>query len=130
MTIELDHERRRVNIAATPGFSGARVSQAIVEMFEHEPDLASYDFVMDMRASVTGATQADIDIVLRSYHQQPREPGPKYGCFVTSDPHFHLWTAAMDDLFGDRRNLVFGTPEAANSFLDQLRVSEPTRPPG
>lgn len=121
MGIEIDHGARRVNMKATAGLSGTAISKATARMLETDPRTASYDFVMDVRDSPTGATQADLQIVLDAYHRQTREPGLKYGCYVSNDPNYRLWTASMDHLFGDRENLVFTTPEAAHAFLDEKR---------
>jgi len=121
MAYQIDHERRRVAFTAEPGFSGTVLSQAIADMFDADPRTCSYDFIVDVRDSDTGAQQSDIQIVVQAYHRHIREPGVKYGCFVSLDPNYPLWTAAMDHLFGDRQNKVFVTPERAAAFLDQVR---------
>jgi hypothetical protein len=121
MAYEIDHERRRAEFRAEPGFSGTVLSKAIAAMFDKEPRTASYDLIIDVRGSDTGASQSDINLVAEAYHRQPREPGVKYGCFVTTDPNYPLWTAAMNHQFDDRENRVFVTVENARAFLDQKR---------
>lgn len=123
MGYQIDHDRKRAVFTAQHGFSGTVLSQAIADMFDDDPRTCSYDFIIDVRASETGAQQSDIQLVAQAYHRHQREPGLKYGCFVSTDPNYPLWTAAMDDIFGDRKNRVFVTPERAAAFLDNLRVS-------
>ena len=122
MAFEIDHQRRRAHFRAEPGFSGAVLSRAIADMFDSDPRTASYDLIVDVRESETGAQPSDIQIVAEAYHRQPRTPGIKYGCFVSLDPNYPFWTAAMDDIFGDRKNKVFVTPERAAAFLDEVRA--------
>jgi hypothetical protein len=121
MAFEIDHDRRRAHFRAEPGFSGTVLSQAIADMFDADPKTASYDFVIDVRESDTGAQPSDIQIVAAAYHRHKRAPGLKYGCFVSLDPNYPFWAAAMDDIFGDRKNRVFVTPERAIAFLDEVR---------
>lgn len=110
---------------AVPGFSGAAISREIARCIRNDPRLASYDFVMDVRESDTGSTIEDFKLVLESYNQVRRDPGLKYGCYVSSSPNFILWATAMADLFGDRACPVFTTPEDAHSFLDRARGDVP-----
>ena len=117
----IDRAKRRMLITARPGFAGTTLSRATAQLIREEPVVASYDFVLDITNSDTGASQADLDIVLGAYHSVPREVGPKFGCYVTTDPHFHIWTASMDELFGDRQCLTFGAFDDAVTFLDRKR---------
>ena len=106
-------------LTARPGFSGTLMSQAMAQLIKDQPVVASYDFVLDVTGSETGATQADLDIVLAAYHSVPREVGPKYGCYISNDPHFHMWVASMGELFGDRQCLTFGSVAQALAFLER-----------
>jgi hypothetical protein len=121
MGFTIDHDRRRAEFIAEPGFSGTALSHAVADMFDEDPRTASYDMVFDVRRSNTGATQADLQIVAAAYHRHKRTRGVKYGCFVTIDPNYPLWTAAMDQMFKGRQNKVFVTIENARAFLDQAR---------
>lgn len=121
MPFHIDHDRRRAHFTAERGFSGTVLSQAIADMFDADPRTCSYDFIVDVRESETGAQPSDIQIVAAAYHRHVREPGLKYGCFVSTDPNYPFWAAAMDDIFGDRKNKVFVTPERAAAFLDDIR---------
>lgn len=117
----VDHAKRRMTIKARPGFAGSRVSNAIASAIKADPSVASYDFVMDVRDSDTGATVEDFNIVHNAYKVTAREPGMKYGCFVSLDPNYGLWASAMGQLFGDRECPVFSSPEEAHDFLDRQR---------
>lgn len=116
---EIDRQKRRLIMVARPGFAGTLLSQATARLIKDDPVVASYDFILDVRNSDTGATQADLDIVLAAYRSVPRNVAPKFGCYVTTDRFFHMWVASMDELFGDRRCLTFDTMERALAFLDQ-----------
>jgi metal-dependent hydrolase (beta-lactamase superfamily II) len=122
MGVSINHDRRRAEFTAEPGFSGTVLSRAVAAMFDADPRTASYDLIFDVRGSDTGATQADLDLVAAAYHRHERTPGVKYGCFVTTDPNYPLWTAAMDHQFSDRKNKVFVTVENARAFLDRARA--------
>lgn len=121
MSIEIDHQKRLIEVTAGPGFSGAVLSRAVANLFDEDPRTASYDFIVDVRNTATGATPGDFQIVVEAYHRHKREPGAKYGCFVSVDPHYPLMTATLDSLLGDRTNKVFVTPERARAFLDKQR---------
>ncbi|HEY8573960.1 hypothetical protein [Phenylobacterium sp.] len=121
MAFSIDHKRRVAEFTAGPGFSGTVLSRAVAAMFDKDPRTASYDIIMDVRESDTGATPADIQIVVDAYHRHKRAKGPKYGCFVTTDPNYPLWTQVMDQMFGDRQHKVFVTVEGARAFLDRAR---------
>lgn len=106
---------------AVDGLSGAAISRATAELIAAQPQLASWDFVMDVRHSPTGSTVEDFKIVLAAYRQVAREPGVKYGCYVSEDPNYRLWASTMSAMFEDRDCPVFYTPEAAHAFLDERR---------
>jgi hypothetical protein len=119
---QIDHEKRRISIAADGEFSGVAVSRATARVLREDPGAASYDFVMDVRRTTTGSTLDDFQIVLEAYKQAPRAPGLKYGCFVSLESGYRFWAASMGALFGDRTCLVFSTPEEAHAFLDAKRA--------
>jgi hypothetical protein len=121
MSVQIDDEARRIVIAARPGFSGRVMAEAVAKMFREQPQTASYDFVLDLRETETGATLDDYRIAAAAYAQAPRAAEPKYTCFVTVDPHYPLWAASMQHLFPDREHKVFVTRESAQKFLDEQR---------
>jgi hypothetical protein len=125
MSLEVDHEKRRISMTATKALSGAALSKATAQMLLSDPRTASYDFVLDVRQSPTGSTLADFQIVLEAYRTIPRTPGLKYGCFVSLDSGYHYWARSMGELFGDRICPVFSAPEAAHAFLDLKRGAQP-----
>lgn len=121
MPFAIDHTKRRINMAASETLSGAGLSRATAAMLRDDPRLASYDFVLDVRASPTGSTLEDFQIVLDAYRVIPRTPDLKYGCFVSLDTGYPFWARSMAELFGDRECPVFPTPQAAHDFLDRKR---------
>lgn len=121
MSIEIDHAKRRMTMKAEPGFSGAALSRRVAECIRNDHRVASYDFVMDVRESDTGSTLDDFRIVLAVYHAVEREPGLKFGCYVSTNASYQFWAKAMADMFGDRSCPVFMTAEKAQAFLDAER---------
>ena len=122
MSVTIDHARRRAEFKAGPRFSGIVLSRAVAAMLDEDPRTASYDLIFDLRESDAGATQEGLQLVAAAYQRHARTPGVKYDCFVSTDPNYPLWAAAIAEFFEDRSNKVFATVESARAFLDQLRA--------
>jgi hypothetical protein len=54
MGYTIDHDRRRAEFIAEPGFSGKALCKAVAAMFDADPRTASYDLIFDTRGSDTG----------------------------------------------------------------------------
>jgi hypothetical protein len=120
MSIEVDESRRRVTITAGPGFSGRAMAEGVARLFEQTPQAASYDIILDVRGTQTGATMDDYRIAAEAYARTPRSEGRKHTCYVTVDTNYPLMAAALTHLFPDREQKFFVTPESASRFLDGL----------
>jgi hypothetical protein len=121
MSLQIDPSARRVVVTAGPLFSGRRLAEGVKRMIEMAPETASFDFVLDLRQTETGATQEDYGLVAQAYAAAPRTSDRKYTCFVTTDPNYPLWGQALQHLFPDRDHKFFATPESAAAFLDSAR---------
>jgi hypothetical protein len=119
MGVNIDHAQRRAEFTAGAGFSGLVLSRAVAAMFDDDPRTASYDLIFDLRESDEGATQAGLQLVAEAYHRHERTPGVKRSCFVSTDPNYPLWAAAIAQFFGDREIKVFVTAENARAYLDR-----------
>jgi hypothetical protein len=121
MSIVVDEAARRVTVTAGPAFSGRVLARAVARMFEETPQTASFDIILDVRDTQTGATMEDFNIAAQSYRRTPRSADRKYSCYVTLDTNYPLLAAALTHLFPDREQKFFVTPESAHRFLDQVQ---------
>jgi len=121
MSIIVDEAASRVTVTAGPAFSGRVLAQAVARMFDERPQTASFDIILDVRETQTGATMEDFSIAAQSYGRAPRSAERKYSCYVTLDTNYPLLAAALAHLFPDREQKFFVTPESAHRFLDQVR---------
>lgn len=117
-------DKRRVVIHTEDDVDGLRLSGAVATLFRSQPQTANYDHIYDLSGFNGDAQNSDIDRIVQAYNACPRETGLKYTCFVTLDQNFPLWARTMDEMFGDRRHLVFHAFEAAEQFLDDLRKGD------
>ncbi|HEY8573392.1 hypothetical protein [Phenylobacterium sp.] len=129
MGVTIDHAKRRAEFTAGPGFSGLVLSRAIAGMFDEDPRTASYDLIFDLRGSDEGATQAGLELVAAAYHRHERTPGLKHSCFVSTDPNYPLWVAAIGQFFSDRQIRIFVTAENARAYLDCALAERDEAPP-
>jgi hypothetical protein len=91
------------------------------ELMRREPVIATYDYVCDLTAFRGDAFAADVGEIASDYG--PHAAGePTYTCFATSDPHFHLWARAMDEMFRGRKHLVFPSVRDCSTFLEDVRA--------
>jgi len=121
MSIVVDDLKRRVTVTAGPAFSGRVLAQAVARMFDETPQTASFDIVLDVRDTATGATMDDFKISADAYARAPRSAESKYSCYVTHDANYPLLAAALKHLFPDREQKFFVTAESAHRFLDEAR---------
>jgi hypothetical protein len=121
MSIVVDESARRVTVTAGPAFSGRVLAQAVARMFDETPQTASFDIVLDVRDTQTGATMEDFGIAAQAYGRAPRSAERKYSCYVTLDTNYPFLAAALTHLFPDREQKFFVTPESAHRFLDEVR---------
>jgi hypothetical protein len=117
--IEFDEDARRVVIVWGPTASGAAASHHIVSMVQERPELKGWDWVQDLRRTEGDGGVDDANRVAAAFADAPA--GRTYTLFVTRDPHFGLWTPAMDLQFADRKHRLALTLEQALADLDQLR---------
>ncbi|MDO9587906.1 MAG: hypothetical protein Q7J13_08210 [Brevundimonas sp.] len=125
MAIEhrFDEPARRVFMRIGEAATGAAVSRHIAALTADRPELASWDWIQDVRESRGEVDNADIAIVVEAFAKAP--PGPCWTVFVSHDRNLALWCKVMDAMFQGRLHLVAPTPEAAEMVLDSLRASSP-----
>lgn len=118
-----DEAARRVFMAVGEVATGVVVSRYIAALTADRPELASWDWINDVRESRGPVDNADIDIVAKAFAVAP--PGPCWTVFVSHDPNLALWCKVMDAMFQGRLHRTVPTPEAAVLLLDSLRATVP-----
>lgn len=118
---QLDEAARRVVITPGPDVTGRQSSRLIVEMVTARPELADWDWIMDLRKASGEADNADVATVARAFARHASAGNRSYTVFVTQDPGFPLWARTMDPQFDGRVHLTAPSLEAAASLLDRRR---------
>ncbi len=119
----IDRASGWVTIVAGPKDNGATVSRMVCGLLESQPEVAGYDFIFDLTDWTGEASNADVEAIAACYAtHRVDEARTKYSLLATSDPNFHLWAAAMDHFFIDRRHLVTRTVALAEARLRDLRA--------
>lgn len=120
---QIDEGCRRVVLAPGPGITGRKSSRLIVELVTERPELADWDWIMDLRQSSGESDNSDVATVARAFARHATVGGRSYTVFVTEDPGFPLWARTMDPQFDGRIHLTAPTLEAAQSLLDRRRAA-------
>ena len=119
--IQVDDQRRRIDIVISGPIAGPRVGRTVSQLFLDRPELTAYDMMYDLRA-YTGDVEAEhVEPIAIAY--AGARPDPTVKCrtaFVTSDPNFEHWAGAMDFQFSGRKHGVFRTLEPAEAFLGEV----------
>lgn len=120
---QLDEAVRRVFMAPGPDVVGRQSARLIVEMVTARPELADWDWIMDLRQASGDADNDDVATVARAFGRHATPGGRSYTVFVTEDPGFPLWARTMDPQFDGRIHLTAPSLEAALSLLDRRRAA-------
>lgn len=119
--INIDDDRRRIDIIISGPIAGTKVGRTVSRLFLDRPELTAYDMLYDLRG-YTGDVEAEhVEPIAIAY--AGAQPDPAVKCrtaFVTPDPNFQHWAGAMDFQFAGRKHGVFRTLEPAEAFLAEL----------
>lgn len=118
---QIDEDHRRVTLTPGPAVTGRQSARLIVELVGARPELADWDWIMDLRQSSGESDNSDVATVARAFARHATVGGRSYTVFVTEDPGFPLWARTMDPQFDGRIHLTAPTLEAAQSLLDRRR---------
>jgi hypothetical protein len=123
-SVEIEDTARRVRVLAATRDRGGDLARAVCALIEARPELAGYDFLYDLTDWTGEATNADVEAIAEVYlPRRTAQPAVKYTVFATADANFHLWAAAMDHFFGDRRHYCARTMPLAEARLTALRTA-------
>jgi hypothetical protein len=118
IAIRREGEPQRLRVILKGPLTGLAVAQALGETYVAEPDVTRLDMLFDLTEYQGAVGPDDVEMIVEAY--QKSDPNPLYACrtaFVTPDPFFHHWAAAMSFQFSGREHRAFPTFEKAEAFL-------------
>jgi hypothetical protein len=127
MEITFDAATGRLLVALRVGATGPGFADAMIRLYRERPELSYVDKLYDLTEYEGVVTHADLTRVIEAYNKA--NPNPRHPCrtaFVTPDPNFGLWAAAMSQLFVGRDHRAFADFESAEAFLSEpLNIRRP-----
>ena len=116
--ITFDAATGRLFVALRVGATGPGFADAMSRLYRERPEMSYVDKLYDLTEYEGVVTHADLTRVIEAYTKANRNPRhPCRTAFVTPDPNFGLWAAAMSQLFVGREHRAFGDFESAEAFL-------------
>ena len=120
VAIRIDESARRLFVTLGSAATGAGFAAALSRLYQEQPHTAYYDKLYDLTEYEGAVTPADVLTIREAYLRANTDPRhPCRTAFVTQDPNFRLWAAAMSHQFAGREHRAFPTFEAARAFLDE-----------
>ena len=122
MQHDIDERRRLVLVKLTGDVRGRAFGAWLSKVFEDRPELVGYDFILDMLTYAGDILAADVEPIASTYARlaRPLDRGPRTG-FLTNDPYFEHWAAALDHQFAGRLHRVFPDQAEALAWLSEPR---------
>lgn len=118
--IEIDASLPRLFVRLGHAATGGGFAAALSRLYSEQPQTAYYDKLYDLTEYSGTVTPADVLVIREAYVAANTDPHhPCRTAFVTNDPNFRLWAAAMSHQFLGREHRAFATFEAARAFLDE-----------
>jgi hypothetical protein len=122
MEHQIDERRRLVLVKLAGDVRGRAFGKWLSGVFDARPELVGYDFILDMLDYAGDIVAADVEPIAGTYGRLARPIGwrPR-SAFLTADPYFEHWAAALDHQFADRQHRVFAKPTPALKWLAEKR---------
>ena len=118
--IDVRHEPSipRLFVTLHGALGGDEVARALSEAYLAQPAVTLIDMLFDL-TGYQGAVEAQhVEVIVAAYRCGNRDPShPCRTAFVTTDPFFDLWAAAMSFQFAGREHRAFATFDEAERFL-------------
>jgi len=116
----VDDSIRRIFVKINGQATGRHVSTGVCSIFLTRPDAVTYDMLYDLRDYAGDVTAEDVMPIVAVYAEcKPDTSVPCRTAFVTSDPNFDFWAAAMNEQFPGRTHKSFKVLEHAEAWLKQ-----------
>jgi len=124
--IRLEDATSRLVVTLKGALSGRQVAESLSRAYLAQPEVTYFDMLFDL-TEYEGAVEAQhVEIILAAYLRGNQDPlHPCRTAFVTADPFFDLWAAAMSFQFIGREHRAFPTFESAKAFLAQPFAERP-----
>ena len=126
ITFRLDRAIPRLFVTIDERATGPGVAEALSELYQEQPEVTRLDIMFVLNGYRGVVTHEDLQTIVSAYLRSNQDPSlPCRTAFVTPDPHFHLWAAAMSYLFTGREHRVFLSEEAASAWLNEPMAGRP-----
>lgn len=100
------------------GTTAQQALEHMVPILEAEPELWSWDWVVDSRAVPSDATVAQVARLAELFKAPARAA---ITAFATDDRYMHLWARVMDFQFPGRKHMVVSTACAGVRLIGRER---------
>ena len=122
----LDRKIPRLFVTIDERATGPGVAEALSTLYLEQPEITRLDILFQLNGYRGVVTHEDLTTIVKAYLTSNSDPAhPCRSAFVTPDPHFHLWAAAMSYLFTGREHRVFVDHESASAWLDEPMAERP-----
>ncbi|RZJ94899.1 MAG: hypothetical protein EON88_11800 [Brevundimonas sp.] len=113
-------DERILHLDLNSGVTAQRALAQAIPLLEGQPDLWSWDWVIDTRAVPTDASVCQIARLAELF----RKPeAPVVTAFATDDRFLHLWARVMDFQFPGRKHLIVSSAAAGFRLINTRRAS-------
>lgn len=120
MDIRLDRAMPRLFVTIRGQASGDLVARRLSETYLSQPEVTGLDMLFDLTAYQGEVGSRHVETIVAAYLRGNRDPRlPCRTAFVSTDPNFRLWAAAMSYQFNGREHRAFPTFEEAERFLGE-----------
>jgi hypothetical protein len=122
----LDQAIPRLFVSIDERATGPGVAEALSRLYTEQPEVTLLDILFELDGYRGVVTHGDMKVIVEAYLKANRDPSrPCRTAFVTPDPLFHFWAAAMSYLFTGREHRVFSSFQAASAWLDEPMGERP-----
>ena len=126
ITIRREGDPSRLRVVLKGPLTGLAVAEGLSETYLAQPEVTRLDMLFDLTEYQGAVGPDDIEMIVAAY--QKSDPDPLHPCrtaFVTPDPFFHHWAAAMSFQFSGREHRAFPTFPKAEAFLSEPMDKRP-----
>ena len=120
IAVHLDEGVPRLLVTIKGPVSGQSVAEALSEAYLARPEVTYLDMLFDLTEYRGQVEARHVELIVDAYLRCNRDPlHPCRTAFVSPDPFFNHWAAAMSFQFRGREHRAFATFEEAEQFLGE-----------